>query len=137
MNNRRPFSASETAAAEAYDPSAVEIKNPAHLPAGPEPGGCLRVYTTGEGKELTIHNRSGRGSALALRRQEAYQRLADIDAYRLILAGGAITNIAGRANTTPWLVRRWLREVAACTTDAAEDDPPTCQSDAVQPASRG
>jgi hypothetical protein len=58
---------------------------------------------------LTIRNR---GSALAYRRQEAYERLAEIDAYRLWVAGRGVTAIAGRANTTPFIVRRWLREVA-------------------------
>ena len=64
--------------------------------------------TTKEGQGLTISNR---GSALAYRRQEAYERLAEIDAYRLLLAGCAVTVIAGRADTTPFIVRRWLREV--------------------------
>jgi hypothetical protein len=67
-----------------------------------------------------------RGSALAYRRQEAYGRLAEIDAYRLKLAGCALPFIAGRANTTPWLVRRWLREVAALTgTNPAGEGEPT------------
>ena len=65
-----------------------------------------------------------RGSALAQRRQEAYQRLEDIDARRLLLAGWGITTIAGRAATSPWLVHRWLEEVVhPADGDSATADP--------------
>jgi hypothetical protein len=42
-----------------------------------------------------------------------YLRLLEIDAHQLWLAGHSITFIAGRANTTTWFVRRWLRDVTA------------------------
>jgi hypothetical protein len=64
-----------------------------------------------------------RGSVLNSRRQEAYGRLAAIDAYRLRLAGAGIIFIAARADTTPWLVRRWLQEVADRDTDPAAPTP--------------
>ena len=67
------------------------------------------------------------GSAMAHRRQEAYQRLAEIDAHRLRLSGCGLEFIAGRATTTTFMVRRWLREVAARDTGhrTAADDPLT------------
>jgi hypothetical protein len=60
-----------------------------------------------------------RGSAMAFRRQDAYQRLEAIDAYRLRLAGWGIIAIAARADTTPHFVHRWLKEVAARDTKPA------------------
>jgi hypothetical protein len=57
--------------------------------------------------------REYRGSARVLLRQEAYQRLEEIDARRLHLAGQGVTHIAGRASTTTHHVRRWLKETAA------------------------
>jgi hypothetical protein len=74
-------------------------------------------------------NRGDRGSVLAHRRREAYQRLLEIDAHRLRLAGGGIEFIAGRAVTTPYLVRRWLEEAAARDTDPAQNDLPTRRLD--------
>jgi hypothetical protein len=68
---------------------------------------------------------SNRGSARAYRRQEAYERLAEIDAYRLLLAGCAVTFIAGRADTTTFIVRRWLREVVG---DVANPAAPAVRS---------
>jgi hypothetical protein len=54
-----------------------------------------------------------RNSARDYRRQEQYQRLAEIDAHRLKLSGSSVEFIAGRAATTPHFVRRWLKDVNA------------------------
>jgi hypothetical protein len=56
-----------------------------------------------------------RGSALAYRRQEAYRRLAAIDAGRLRSSGFGLEFIAGRADTTRTFVRQWLEETAPAT----------------------
>jgi hypothetical protein len=68
-------------------------------------------------------DRGNWGSAMAYRRQEAYLRLVEIDAYRLRLAGGGIEFIAGRAATSPHYVRMWLREVAARDLSPAKPTP--------------
>jgi hypothetical protein len=65
----------------------------------------------------------GKGSARAYRRQEEYQRLEEIDAHRLWSSGYGLLYIAGRADTTPWFVRRWLREVANRATSPAAQPP--------------
>jgi hypothetical protein len=70
--------------------------------SGVSPGGA------GVGSTMNV---CGKGSVMAYRRQEEFQRLKDIDAYRLWQTGRSIVFIAGRAGTTERFVVRWLREV--------------------------
>ena len=62
------------------------------------------------GQGLIMRNPTS--TARDLRRQEAYGRLAAIDAHRLWTQGCSLYFIAGRADTTIPFVRRWLREGA-------------------------
>jgi hypothetical protein len=68
-------------------------------------------------------------SALAYRRQEAYRRLAEIDAYQLWQSGCVIELIAARADTTRVYVRQWLKEAAAPDTAPADPTPQTSADD--------
>jgi len=68
-------------------------------------------------------NQRNRDSAMAYRRQEAYQRLEQIDAHRLRLSGRGIEFIAARAETTAHRVRRWLQEVAAQPQQTTQSTP--------------
>ena len=72
-----------------------------------------------------------RGSVVAQRRQEAYQRLASINADRLRLGGYSVIYIAGQADTTEHFVHRWLQEVAGRDTNPAQTTRP---SDAGRPS---
>jgi hypothetical protein len=70
-----------------------------------------------------------RVSALAYRRQEAYRRLAEIDAHRLRSSGHGLEFIAARAETTRVYVSQWLKETAACDTAPAMPTPQTSSDD--------